>query len=273
LIAAANKCPHFAILTPQGAMSPHPALGFSRDKTKHAQLLREAQRLRGRVALHEGAITSSELTASGRYVIPGDEKSWHVLSLCKDARVVGCARILVHPRNVAFTKLRIAAVSVSRSTAWAHHVKDAVEAELAHARRYDMTPIEPGAWVVDESLRGTREAVSIAMSAFAWAQILGGCVGFLTATVKHGSSTMLRRLGGRSLQAGGQTIPAYFEPAWGCNVELLRFDTNSLAPRFDTALAAARHRLLASPVFSDASPWQEFAPRTRNSREGLHLAA
>jgi hypothetical protein len=129
-----------------------------------------------------------------------------------------------------------------------------VESELDRARQNDLTPIEPGGWVVDEDLRGTCEAVALAIGAFAWAQILGGCIGFLTATVKNGSATILRRLGGRNLQAGGETIPRYFEPAWGCNAELLQFDTTSLNPRFDASLSSARSRLFDSPVlFPDLS--------------------
>lgn len=225
---------------------------MSRDRTERARLLGEMQRLRGFVALQEGAINASMLDSSSRHVMPGDEQSWHVLRMARDGRVGGCARILVHPRNVIFERLRIATTAVARSASWARHVQDAVESELNRARLNDLTTIEPGGWVVDQDLRGTRDAVSIALGAFAWAQILGDCVGFLTATVKNGSSAILRRLGGRNLQAGGKPIPRYFEPAWGCNAELLRFDTNSLNPRFEDALAAARSSLLAAPViFAD----------------------
>ncbi len=217
------------------------------------------QRLRGRIALEEKAIERSDLDSTGRYIMPFDEKSWHILRLRDNGVVAGCARILVHPHNVLFPGLRIAASSVARHSIWGRHVKDAVEFELARARLNEMTPIEPGGWVVDEDLRGTRESFSIALSAFAWCRILGDCVGFLTATVKNGSSGILRRLGGCGLQAGGEVIPPFFEPAWGCNMELLRFDTNSLNPRFDTALGAARSRLLASLVVSDEAPLRRSA--------------
>jgi hypothetical protein len=135
-----------------------------------------------------------------------------------------------------------------------------VESELKHARLNGLAVIEPGGWVIDEDLRGSCEAVSIAIGALAWAQILDDCIGFLTATAKHGSATILRRLGARHLQAHGQTIPEYFEPAWGCKAELLRFDTNSLNPRFEAALVSARCQLSTSLVFS-----AESVPR-RNKR-------
>jgi hypothetical protein len=262
-----------AILAPQGAAIPRSALNVNRDRNMHARLLGEMQRLRGRIAQHEDAITESMLDSSGRHVMPGDEKSWHVLRLRSDGKIAGCARILVHPRNVLFPRLRIATSSVARCSVWGKYVQDAVESELTRARRGGLTTIEPGGWVVDEDLRGTCEAISIALSAFAWAQILGDCVGFVTATVKHGSSAILRRLGGRSLQARGQTIPKYFESAWGCDAELLRFDTNSLNPRYEAALASVRYQLRSAPVFCADAPCRQTAQVFGRQNENAYQPA
>jgi hypothetical protein len=187
-------------------------------------------------------------------MMPVDEKSWHLLRLRRDGKVAGCARILVHPPDVAFPGLRLASSSVARSDTWSLHVKDAVETELERARLNGMTTIEPGGWVVDEDLRGTLGAVSLAISAFALAQVLGNCIGFMTATVKHGSSTILRRLGGSNLRARGEAIPTFFEPEWGCDMELLRFDTSSLNPRFEPTLAWAKVQLQAAPLISAEEP-------------------
>jgi hypothetical protein len=266
-MTAIDDCLQFAILAPQGAQIPRSSLNVSRDKTQHERLLGDMQRLRGRVALQENAIDASMLDSTGRHRMPGDEKGWHLLRLRKDGNVAGCARILVHPRDVKFPRLRIAASSVARCAVWAGRVRDSVESDLKHARRNGLTVIEPGGWVVDEDLRGSREAVLIALNAFAWAQILGDCIGYLTATVKHGSSTILHRLGGRHLQTEGKSIPRFFEPAWGCDMELLRFDTNSLNPRFEATLESARRRLLSSPVFSAD------VPNRRNSQFSLPACA
>jgi hypothetical protein len=241
------------VLAPQGAGVSPSAVSVIRDTTMHASLLGEMQRLRGRVALREGAITASMLDSSGGYRMQGDEKSWHLLRVRNDGKIAGCARILVHPGDVTFSRLRIASSSPARCPVWARAVHDAVESELTHARLNGLAVIEPGGWVIDEDLRGSCEAVSIAIGALAWAQILNDCIGFLTATAKHGSATILRRLGARSLQAHGQAIPGYFEPAWGCNAELLRFDTNSLNPRFEAALISTRRQLSTSLVFSAES--------------------
>jgi hypothetical protein len=245
-----NTSLSYAILAPQGARIPGCAVNINHDNSRYARLLTEMQRMRGRVALQENAITPNMLDFAGRHVMPGDEKGWHLVRLHGDGKVVGCARILVHPRNVLFQGLRIAASAVARCANWAHHVQKSVESDLSYARRHNVNVIEPGGWVIDEELRGTREAVSMAISAFAWAQVLGDCIGYLTATVKNSSSAILRRLGGRNLQNADTTIPRFFEPSWGCDMELLRFDTKSLNPRFDDTLGAVRHLLLNSPVVS-----------------------
>lgn len=264
MMAPTDDNPQFVILAPSGAEGPHFPVGPVHDKAKHASLVEEMQRLRGRVALEEGAITDSMLDSSGRHRMPGDENSWHLLRIRRDGDVDGCARILAHPPDVIYPRLRIASSSAARCGEWARHVQHAVESELTHARENGWAIIEPGGWVVDKHLRGTPEAISIAVAAFAWAQILGDSIGFLTATEKHGSATILRRLGGRKLEARGRTIPGYFEPAWGCNAELLRFDTNSLNPHFRSALALARCRLLASPVFFPG-------PAPRKNTEFAHV--
>jgi hypothetical protein len=248
----ADECLQLIILAPLGAEAPLSAVSVIRDKTMHASLLSEMRRFRGRVALREGAISASMLDSTGGHRMQGDEKSWHLLRVRNDGKIVGCARILIHPRDVTFARLRIASSSAARCPVWARDVRDAVEYELTHARRKGLAIIEPGGWAVDEDMRGSCEAVSIAIGALAWAQTLDDCIGFLTATAKHGSAAILRRLGARNLQAHGQTIPGYFEPAWGCNAELLRFDTNSLNPRFEAALVSARCQLSTSLVFSAA---------------------
>jgi hypothetical protein len=253
-MTALNDCLQYAILAPQEAGTPRSSMNVSRDRSQHTRLLGEMQRLRGRVALQEKAITPSMLDSSGRHVMQGDEKGWHLLRVRGDGKVVGCARILVHPRDVIFQGLRIAASSVARCTAWAAHVRNSVESDLRYARINGLRVIEPGGWVIDESLRGTKEAVSIAINAFALSQLLGDCIGYLTATVKNHSSTILHRLGGRSLEAQGTPIPRFFEPAWGCDMELLRFDTNSLNPRFGETLESARSGLLSATVYYAEAP-------------------
>jgi hypothetical protein len=74
------------------------------------------------------------------------------------------------------------------------------------------------------------------VSAYALAAELGGCIGITTATVRHCSSRILRKLGGRSLEVGGVSLPSYFDPRYGCEMEILRFESRTLNRRYGVAV-------------------------------------
>jgi hypothetical protein len=118
--------------------------------------------------------------------------------------------------------------------------------------------MEPGGWVLDEKLRGTSEATTIALSAIAWSQLMGECLAYVTATVKHGSCSIMRRLGGHSVHFGGQALPRYYEPDYQCEMELLRLQTQALNPKFDSMLAPLRHILASATVLQPDSDCRSF---------------
>ena len=67
---------------------------------------------------------------------------------------------------------------------------------------------------------------------YALGEILGGPVGISTATMRHASSAILQKLGGSRLEDAGQPLPSYLEPKYGCEMQLLQFDTSNPAPRY-----------------------------------------
>ena len=234
------------------------------DSAAHAKLLSRMQIMRGFVALQEGAIRPHQLDAHGRHIMSGDSDSWHLLRVGPDGNVRGCLRILVHTEQVAFSSLRLASSAIATSPDWGPRLRAVVELELESARQSSLTIVEPGGWVLDESLRGNQEAISLALSVFAWSQLVGGCLGYVTATVKHGSASMLRRLGGRSIKYGDQDIGRYYDPSHECDMEILRIDNQSLNPKFESAMAPLRALLSASEVIKSESVAAEmpFAIRT-----------
>ena len=64
-----------------------------------------------------------------------------------------------------------------------------------------------------------------------------------TATVRHPSSTILRRLGGSSLEVDGIRVPSYFDPAYACEMELLRFDSRRPNPKYVDLVEVLRSKL------------------------------
>ncbi len=88
----------------------------------------------------------------------------------------------------------------------------------------------------------------IALSAFVWSHT-GGCPAHVTATVKHRSSAILRRLGGSSLKFQGQELPRYYDPEYECEMEILKFETRSLNSRFESLRLHFALFLLNRPLF------------------------
>jgi len=92
------------------------------------------QKLRGSIYLKDRAIRPCELDDEGRFHMPADEQSWHLLLLDDSKTVIGCARYLVHPSDVSYNRLRIAQTPLARSEAWGSKVRRAVEADLKRVR-------------------------------------------------------------------------------------------------------------------------------------------
>jgi hypothetical protein len=256
----------FLILAPEKASRLESFQRVTCDGAEHARVLSQMQVMRGLVALNEGAIRPHQLDSHGRHIMSGDSDSWHLLRMSSDGKVRGCVRILVHAEQSTFSSLRLASAAIAVSPEWGPRLKAIVELELESARQSSLTIVEPGGWVLDESLRGNQEAISLALSVFAWSQLVGGCMAYVTATVKHGSSSMLRRLGGRPIRYADQDIGRYYDPHYECEMEVLRIDNQSLNPKFEPMMAPLRALLSASHVIKsdgDATESQATSPHSR----------
>src|ERR1700722_6715993 len=236
----------FLLLAPHNAGIADCFQDITRDPNAYIRRLTDMQVMRGSITLKEGEIHNSDLDAESRHIMSGDTESWHILRLLQNGSVCGCVRILVHSNYSTFSDLRLASSAIAKSVDWGPRVRAVVDAEIALALGSKSMIVEPGGWVIDEMLRGSPEAVAIALSVFAWSQLVGKSLAYVTATVKHGSSCMLRRLGGRSLNHDGVDIPRYYDPEYNCEMELLHIDQNSLNPRFESAMKPLRELLAAS---------------------------
>jgi hypothetical protein len=237
------------MLAPRGGRIPGPFRTIEEDSAKHQILLDQVQELRGRIMVEEGALPKTGLDSLGRHRSDLDEKAWHLVVVSGGNRVTGCVRYHVHPSNVSFQRLSVRrAAAASGCKKWAHRVKTAVEGELASARHHSFSLVEIGGWVLEPELRGSAEGIRMALGTFAWGQIAGGCLGITTATVKHGSSSMLRRIGGSPLRAFGEPLPRYYDPDYNCEIDMLRFDSRSPNPAYAKLVDDVRHSLLSTPV-------------------------
>jgi hypothetical protein len=215
------------LLAPAGCFIPE---WFTRryvDRDRHALCLNEVQRVRGRIYLADGALEPSQLTADGRHVQHTDYDSWHLLAVDRNGEVQGCARYRHLTGDVEFDDLGVRESSLARCDRWGVSLRAAVESEIVRAKRSGTAFSEVGGWAIVPERRCTPGALRIAMATYSLAQILGGCLGISTATERHHSSAILRRIGGRSLEHGGTELPSYYDPQYRCQMEVLRFDSSS----------------------------------------------
>ncbi|MBI4874958.1 MAG: hypothetical protein HY822_10040 [Acidobacteria bacterium] len=215
----------------------------------HSAVLDEIRRLRGTAYLKDGAISASQLTEDGRHVQEADAMSWHVVGWNRDCGVVGCARYWEHADPVRFKDLGVSRSALAGDPVWGPKVREAVERGIAQAADSGLAYVEVGGWAVAEKIRGTPEALRIALSGYALARSLGACIGITTATVRHRSSTILRRIGGRRLGSdNGEELPVYFDPQYDCDMEIVCFDSRRPDPRFEDRIEEMRHDLVNATV-------------------------
>ncbi len=218
------------VVPPRTALPDH-FKKVSVDADRHETLVREMQLLRGSIYLHDGAVGFDQLTGDGLHQTPEDEKGWHLLMLGREGRVSSCVWYLEHSNTARVEQLRVRHCPLAHN-GWRGVLRRAVESELARARQDGLRYAEVGGWAVTEKSRCTAEGLLLALAAYSLGRIRGGALGMTTATVRHSSSTILRRLGGLSLEDDGIKVPSYFDPAYKCEMELLRFDSRRPSAKY-----------------------------------------
>jgi hypothetical protein len=238
----------FLLAPPQ--TQPAPFERLETDAQRHRRLLSDAQRLRGRIYVRDGAIQPWQLSADGRHVQRADDVSWHLLTVDENENVRACIRYLPHAPGVAFRELMVSRSQIAQSPHLGPSVRESVEAELDCARERGFSYVELGGWAICDELRCTTEALRTLLTVYALAQLQGGALGLTTATTRHHSSSILRRVGGRPLLSGGAELPSYYDSQYKCEMELLSFDSTSPNPRYVDWIRECRTALQTLPVVS-----------------------
>jgi hypothetical protein len=238
----------FLLLAPFQATVPQTFRHVGATSEDYERVLAELQRLRGHVYLQDGAINASQLTNDGRHILDVDRRSWHIVSVQPDGRITGCARYRIHSDRVRPEDLGAWHSPLAHQPAWRRALRYAVEAEIDLARQKNVVYVEVGGWAIAEDRRFTLDALDVALSTYALARTLGGCVGITTATTRNRSSSILRKIGGSPLESSTGTLPSYYDPQYRCEMELLRFDSGLLNPRFQARIDDIQSAILDRPV-------------------------
>ena len=215
---------------------------------EHRRLVREVQRMRGSVYLEDGAVQRHQLSPEGLHQTPEDERSWHLLFTNDRRQVTACAWFLQHDVQASFEDLRVRHSPLARGEEWRSKLWYTVESELARARAEGLSYAEVGGWAVTKESRCTSEGLLLALAANSLGRKLGGALGMTTATVRHSSSVILRRLGGAPLQAKREDIPPYHDPRYGCTMEILRFDSRQPNRKYAPLVELLQRKLSGVPI-------------------------
>lgn len=249
------------------------------DHFQHSWFLAEVQRLRGRVYLEDGAIERRQLSADGRFTHRQDDHSWHLLITNSQGQVSGCLRYSMVDRP-SFHHLDVARSALAFSGKWGMRLRKAIEAKVEDAARREIGYAELGGWALTEEVRGSCEALRMALVLYALTQRLGGAVGTTTATTRHQSSTILKKLGGVGLISDdGSELPPYYDPQYKCEMEILGFDSNTPNPKYKPWVEECRQQLAnltvvcAESVYAGLEPFGNSlaGPAPRYARQRLTL--
>jgi hypothetical protein len=216
-------------------------------------LFANMQRLRGDVYLEDGAVQAKDLI-DGRHFLDIDEGSWHLLVVDHADRVSGCMRYREYSHDVSFPDLSVSGSPLAESEQWGPKVRIAVESEIALSRTLLLPFLEIGGWALREEVRRTSEALRMALASYSLVRLLGGGVAISTVTRRNCSASILRRLGGRSLNHAQSEVPAYYDHRYACEMELLKFYSWDPNPRYESWIDELTREIRSTRVLTADAP-------------------
>ena len=243
-----TKRSSLVLVAPVGAAIPRDLQNVQYDSYCHEELVASMQRLRGASYLQDGAINADALSEDGRHRLAIDRESWHLLSVNSDGAVQGCIRYRSLPHSASFDDLWVRNSALAKAEDTRHQFRGAVESELERARFRSISYAEVGGWAISAEYRMSTEAMRTALSTYALARVLGGSLGITTATARHCSSTILRKIGGSSLHWDGAALAPYYDPQYRCEMEVLRFDSEFPARRYADCVDELTDEIRSVPV-------------------------
>ena len=210
------------------------------DGEKHTNVLRDIQAMRGEVYREYDPIAAALLN-DGRHCDPLDEQSWHIVLHSPMGYILGSSRYRVIGNG--FEELAVSRSALA-SSEYGPLLKAAVQRHIQQAISSGVQYGEAGMWALRPEARCSTAAVTIALLSFALAKALGGGLGITTATTRHGSSSILQRLGGATFPG----LPSYYEPKYGCTIEVLHFDSAKLGLRYRDRMRKAEEELTSCKI-------------------------
>ncbi len=252
----------FVVLPPAGVRIPGVFRRTEFDHHRYGKMMAAMQRMRGTTYLDDGAIQPEDLTADGRHETPADEHAWHVLSVDAAGNVGACLRYLDERHSTGFRGLWVSHAAMAHCPRMGWKLRKAVEFRMQRARASRIGFGSVGGWAAAPGERRTMEPVSVILATYGLLELLGGCIGVATATFRHHSAGILRKIGLSPLTWSGAELPAYFDPKYGCEMEILEFDSAHPNPKYSESVARFGEQLANAAVICAETASLAAAPQS-----------
>jgi hypothetical protein len=249
----------FGIIAPFGKPAPPVFRHPCPDRDFYKSAIAEIQRFRGRVYLEERAIPASALDEEERHFSEYDYRSWHLFILNQEIQVCGCLRA-TSLRAVDYSELKLHELIERMEPDKAVAYASAVQAVVDENKKRGVGTGEIGGWAIAKDLRFTSKAMLLASACWSLGRILNDHVGFAQATLRNNSALILRRLGGSPLSYQGAELPTFFDPHYGCDMEILTFDPSKAAFEHERTINDLKDFLVNALVISTTSSEPEPSP-------------
>jgi hypothetical protein len=258
---AARVAERLVILAPRRPDSSTTFRSLTADRESHDELLRDVQRFRGNIYMNDGALRPEQLTIDGRHKTPEDDLSWHLVLRGSAGEITGCIWYLEHQGAPELEHMRVRECALARKGVESRtQLAKAIRTEVDNARRDRIRCAEVGGWAVGKGSKPT-DCLMAVLATYALSQLQGGALVIATATARHCSAPILRRMGGAPMQADGVSLSPYYDERYKCEMELLRFDTRKPTARFARLVDGIRNDLATVPVISkDESVASRYLP-------------
>jgi len=211
---------------------------------EHRAAISEVQRFRGQVYVADGAIPASALDEEGRHYQEFDYENYHLCLLSPEQQIRGCFRLRLHKPAAEIRDLRLHDVIERMPSGLAALCHGALASLFELSCREGVRIGEVGGWAVDERLRHRRASTILPFAAWSLYQIVGDAIVLASATNRHQSSAILKRIGGFALMHGEERLPCFMDDFHGCEMELLGFDSRRPHPAYAKIVADLKRFLL-----------------------------
>jgi hypothetical protein len=208
-------------------------------------VLGSIQRLRGSVYLEDGALPISAVEPDGRHLSELDEMSYH-LTLW-NGKVEGCLRLTPYPHSYPAENYKVFELIRRMPGVQAKIYAAAFKNCLAEWQAKGFQLGETGGLAIAGMYRMNAVSMIIPLAGWSLSRIKKRLVCIASATERNGSAEILRRLGGWRIKHEGVELPPFFDSAYGCDMEFIAFNSETLNPKFEASVTGIQE-LMAEQI-------------------------